>query len=105
MRLLVSRLRADGYTVTENQEPGATTIGKEIRRILLDPAHSVRSSVVAVIAMRGSVTYVSANQTVFVRLGLASRIGGLRQSRGLNKDHRPLQLSAGQKVRYPMRQV
>lgn len=39
MRLLVARLRSQGYTVVENQEPGATAIGKEIRRILLDPAH------------------------------------------------------------------
>ena len=39
MRLLIARLRVDGYIVTENQEPGATAIGKEIRRILLDPAH------------------------------------------------------------------
>ena len=39
MRLLVERLRHDGLTVIENQEPGATTIGKQIRRILLDPAH------------------------------------------------------------------
>ena len=40
MRLLIARLRADGYVVRENQDPGATAIGKEIRRILLDPAHS-----------------------------------------------------------------
>lgn len=39
MRLLVERLRALGLAVTENQEPGATTIGSQIRRILLDPAH------------------------------------------------------------------
>src|SRR5690242_2396976 len=39
MTLLVDRLRGMGYTVVENQEPGATRIGKQIRRILLDPAH------------------------------------------------------------------
>ena len=38
MRILVERLRAEGYAVTENQEPGATAIGSQIRRILLDPA-------------------------------------------------------------------
>lgn len=39
MRLLIERLRAAGHTVTENQEPGATPIGAQIRRILLDPAN------------------------------------------------------------------
>jgi len=39
MTLLVDRLRGMGYAVVENQEPGATRIGKQIRRILLDPAH------------------------------------------------------------------
>ncbi|MBV9760347.1 MAG: dTMP kinase [Acidobacteriaceae bacterium] len=39
MCLLVERLRGAGYTVAENQEPGATRIGGQIRRILLDPAH------------------------------------------------------------------
>ena len=39
MHLLVERLRRDGISVVENQEPGATTIGKQLRRILLDPAH------------------------------------------------------------------
>jgi dTMP kinase len=39
MMLLVDRLRGLGYNVVENQEPGATRIGKQIRRILLDPAH------------------------------------------------------------------
>ncbi len=39
MLLLVERLRKLGCNVVENQEPGATRIGKQIRRILLDPAH------------------------------------------------------------------
>ncbi len=39
MLLLIERLRQRGFTVVENQEPGATRIGKQIRRILLDPAH------------------------------------------------------------------
>lgn len=36
---LAERLRAGGVSVTENQEPGATSIGKQIRAILLDPAN------------------------------------------------------------------
>lgn len=39
MRLAIERLRAIGYAVTENQEPGATPIGARIRSILLDPVH------------------------------------------------------------------
>jgi dTMP kinase len=38
-RLLVERLGSRGLTVIENQEPGATHIGRQIRRIFLDPAH------------------------------------------------------------------
>ncbi len=37
MGLLVERLRGQGLPAVENQEPGATLIGKQIRRILLDP--------------------------------------------------------------------
>lgn len=39
MRILIARLRGLGYTVAENQEPGATRIGGQIRRLLLDPEH------------------------------------------------------------------
>jgi len=39
MRLLVERLRIERFSVVENQEPGATHIGRQIRRIFLDPAH------------------------------------------------------------------
>ncbi|HEY7306123.1 MAG TPA: dTMP kinase [Bryobacteraceae bacterium] len=39
MKLLAARLRESGYEVVENQEPGATYIGRQIRRILLDPEH------------------------------------------------------------------
>ena len=60
MRLLVQRLRADGYAVTENQEPGATTIGKEIRRILLDPAHSEMAPMTELLLMFASRTQAAA---------------------------------------------
>jgi dTMP kinase len=36
MRLLGERLRAAGHAVVENAEPGGTSIGVQIRRILLD---------------------------------------------------------------------
>jgi dTMP kinase len=39
MGLLIQHLRAEGFCVVENQEPGATRIGGQIRRVLLDPAH------------------------------------------------------------------
>jgi dTMP kinase len=37
MKLLAASLRAQGYAVTESQEPGATDIGRQIRRIFLAP--------------------------------------------------------------------
>jgi dTMP kinase len=37
MKLLVERLKNSGYAVTPNQEPGATQIGRQIRRVFLDP--------------------------------------------------------------------
>jgi dTMP kinase len=60
MRLLVERLRTSGYTVTENQEPGATAIGKEIRRILLDPAHSEMTPMTELLLMFASRTQAAA---------------------------------------------
>jgi len=39
MKLLAARLRAEGHEVLENYEPGATPVGMQIRRILLDAAN------------------------------------------------------------------
>lgn len=39
LRMLAARLREEGYTVFETQEPGGTPIGVQIRRILLDAAN------------------------------------------------------------------
>jgi dTMP kinase len=40
LRLLASALRNQGRAVTETVEPGGTEIGRQIRRILLDPANT-----------------------------------------------------------------
>jgi dTMP kinase len=54
MRLLVERLRSEGYKVTENQEPGGTEIGKQIRRVLLDPANASMASMTELLLMFAS---------------------------------------------------
>lgn len=54
MRLLMERLRRAGYPVTQNQEPGATHIGRQIRRILLDPAHQEMAPVTELLLMFAS---------------------------------------------------
>jgi dTMP kinase len=54
MRLLVERLRSEGWTVIENQEPGATHIGRQIRRILLDPAHQEMAGMTELLLMFAS---------------------------------------------------
>lgn len=54
MRILVERLRHLGYAVTANQEPGATTIGTQIRRILLDPAHNEMAPMTELLLMFAS---------------------------------------------------
>src|SRR5437764_6259989 len=60
MQLLVERLRETGLTVIENQEPGATSIGKQIRRILLDPAHQEMAPVTELLLMFASRTQAAA---------------------------------------------
>lgn len=54
MHLLVERLRAESFSVTENQEPGATRIGGEIRRLLLDPAHEEMQAMTELLLMFAS---------------------------------------------------
>ncbi len=54
MHLLVSRLRECGYEVVENQEPGATAIGRQIRRILLDPVHQEMAPMTELLLMFAS---------------------------------------------------
>jgi dTMP kinase len=54
MKLLVERLKALGLPVTENQEPGATQIGRQIRRILLDPAHEEMAPMTELLLMFAS---------------------------------------------------
>ncbi len=60
MQLLVERLRASGFTVVENQEPGSTTIGKQVRRILLDPAHQEMAPMTELLLMFASRTQAAA---------------------------------------------
>jgi dTMP kinase len=54
MRMLVDRLRRAGLTVVENQEPGGTYIGRQIRRILLDPAHQEMAGMTELLLMFAS---------------------------------------------------
>ncbi len=44
MRLLMDRLRREGFDHLETAEPGGTPIGRQIRRILLDSANQALSS-------------------------------------------------------------
>jgi dTMP kinase len=55
MRLLVERLRRLDLPVVTNQEPGGTAIGKQIRRIFLDPEYremAARTELLLVFASR-----------------------------------------------------
>jgi dTMP kinase len=54
MRLLVQRLRAEGYAVVENQEPGGTAIGREIRRVLLNPRNDEMAPITELLLMFAS---------------------------------------------------
>ena len=51
MRLLVERLRAEGYDVMESQEPGGSPIGLKVRGILLDPANQELSATAELLLM------------------------------------------------------
>lgn len=54
MRLLVERLRSESYVVVENQEPGGTAIGREIRRVLLNPENDEMAPVTELLLMFAS---------------------------------------------------
>ncbi len=54
LRLLVAHLQTQGATVTENQEPGGTSIGRQIRRILLDPDNNEMAAMTELLLMFGS---------------------------------------------------
>ncbi len=54
MQLLVARMRREGFTVVENQEPGSTAIGKQIRRILLDPENAEMDAMTELLLMFAS---------------------------------------------------
>lgn len=60
MQMLVARLRGEGLTVVENQEPGATGIGRQIRHILLDPAHQEMAPMTELLLMFASRTQAAA---------------------------------------------
>jgi dTMP kinase len=54
IRFLVEHLRTNRFPVVENQEPGATPIGRQIRRILLDPAHREMTGMTELLLMFAS---------------------------------------------------
>lgn len=60
MKLLVERLRCEGLTVIENQEPGATVIGRQIRGVLLDPSHQEMAPMTELLLMFASRTQAAA---------------------------------------------
>ncbi len=51
MRLLAERLKAAGVEIVESVEPGGTPIGRQIRRILLDPANREMSATAELLLM------------------------------------------------------
>ncbi len=54
MRLLVARLRSQGLPVVESQEPGGTSIGKQIRQVLLDPLNQEMAPMTELLLMFAS---------------------------------------------------
>ena len=60
MKLLVERLRRQGLSVTENQEPGTTIIGRQIRGVLLDPTHQEMAPMTELLLMFASRTQAAA---------------------------------------------
>ena len=54
MRLLAERLQKLGWSIVSNQEPGGTRIGRQIRRILLDPSHQEMSPMAELLLMFAS---------------------------------------------------
>jgi dTMP kinase len=60
MKLLAERLRSEGHAVTENQEPGATDIGRQIRRIMLDPENDGMAPMTELLLMFASRTQAAA---------------------------------------------
>ena len=56
MRITRGTFRAAGHTVVENQEPGATHIRPQIRRILLDPTHQEMRGMTELLLMFASRT-------------------------------------------------
>jgi dTMP kinase len=59
-RLLAERLRVEGFAVTQNQEPGATDIGRQIRRIMLDPENDLMAPMTELLLMFASRTQAAA---------------------------------------------
>ncbi len=60
MKLLAARLRAEGHSVTENQEPGATDIGRQIRRIFLAPENDSMAAMTELLLVFASRTQAAA---------------------------------------------
>jgi dTMP kinase len=60
MKLLAQRLRSEGHAVMENQEPGATDIGRQIRRILLAPENDLMAPMTELLLMFASRTQAAA---------------------------------------------
>jgi dTMP kinase len=64
MRILTDRLRADGFTVVENQEPGGTAIGMQVRHLLLDPENAEMAPMAELLLMFASRSQAAAQIVV-----------------------------------------